>query len=123
MIRKFVLGAAIMMAGLLGTAGATLAAPAAAHAATAPAHVVTAPVNTAAATLTSVTAVAAHPDSNDCGLPTQADPGSYFVGSYSSCWLCIFDAYLYNGNPYIVYYCTYNPSNGLTDLHYTDFYS
>lgn len=104
MIRKIVLGTAIMLASLGGTAGAS-AAPA--HAAAAPAHVAT-------ATLTS----AAVPDANDCDLPTQADPGSKYIASYQSCYLCLFWANYYNTfDPFNLYYCTYNPSNDLNDLH------
>jgi len=105
MIRKFALGAVIMLAALGGTAGAAAAAPV--SMAAAPARITT-------ATLTS----AVTPAANDCGLPAQADPGSYFVRSYSSCWVCEFVALEANTDPDIPYYCTYNPSNGLTDLHF-----
>jgi hypothetical protein len=66
------------------------------------------------------TAATVRPNANDCGLPTQAGPNSVFVGSYSNCWVCQGVATLDNqANPGTTFYCTYNPNNGLTDLHAT----
>ncbi|MET9069906.1 hypothetical protein [Streptosporangium sandarakinum] len=57
--------------------------------------------------------------SNSCGYPTSARPGSTFVRSYSNCKSCrtaeLALEYQYSWRNY---YCTYNPSNDLNDLHY-----
>ncbi|MCP2336215.1 hypothetical protein [Actinomadura rupiterrae] len=69
--------------------------------------------------VSSAPASAATLASNDCGLPTQANPGDAFDGSFPNCWVCKGTAlWLNSQNPTLHYYCTYNPSNGLTDLHY-----
>lgn len=57
---------------------------------------------------------------NSCHLPTSAGPGGGYSTSYGDCVQCSFvaaDNTLSISNPY-VWYCTYNPSNGLNDLHY-----
>jgi hypothetical protein len=57
--------------------------------------------------------------STPCNEPTSANPGSVYVGSYSNCLQCEALATLWTElNPQLIYYCTYNPSNGLSDLHY-----
>jgi hypothetical protein len=56
--------------------------------------------------------------SNGCHLPTSAGSGSGYSGSYSGCVDCSLDAAADTLGGSTVYYCTYNPSNGLTDLHY-----
>jgi len=55
---------------------------------------------------------------NTCGLPTSAKPGSTFVRSFSTCGTCLVQATNDNQGPGPYYYCTYNPSNGLSDEHY-----
>lgn len=75
---------------------------------------------TPAAVNTSTTSERMAPMSgNSCGLPTHAHWPSYYDGSYSNCWVCLSVAGILNGNYWFPkYYCTYNPSNGLTDLHH-----
>ncbi|MEU9831671.1 hypothetical protein AB0D67_09010 [Streptosporangium sp. NPDC048047] len=56
--------------------------------------------------------------SNGCNLPTQARVPSKFIKSYSNCNTCVSEAYKRSQNPLgLRYYCTYNPSNNLNDLH------
>lgn len=58
--------------------------------------------------------------SQHCHLPTSAGPGSTYHGSYSSCVDCAAKVHAneFGSNPVSGYwYCTYNPGNGLTDLH------
>ncbi|MEV0203420.1 hypothetical protein [Nonomuraea sp. NPDC050691] len=58
-------------------------------------------------------------DGNDCNLPTHARPGSEFAQSFSSCKaFLVAELYMENGEPWNDYYCTYNPSNNMNDLHY-----
>ena len=80
-----------------------------------------APLASASASDHVVTTTLVRPLANDCGFPTQADPGSIFVKSYSNCSKCdqtaIGENGIYRGSGR-VYYCTYNPSNRLNDLHY-----
>ncbi|MEU4537375.1 hypothetical protein AB0G15_21175 [Streptosporangium sp. NPDC023825] len=56
---------------------------------------------------------------NDCGFPTSARPNSRFVSSHGNCNDCLRKKtalqYKYSWR---YYYCTYNPSNNLNDLHY-----
>ncbi|MEV0968432.1 hypothetical protein [Microtetraspora glauca] len=55
---------------------------------------------------------------NTCRLPTQATPPSRFIKSYSNCNTCVSEAYKKSQNILgFRYYCTYNPSNNLNDLH------
>jgi hypothetical protein len=76
------------------------------------------------------TAVAATPGSaaasnpvtiaaNSCGLPTSARPPSKYITSYTNCNTCMNESYRRStNNPFgWRYYCTYNPSNNLNDLH------
>ena len=58
---------------------------------------------------------------NSCGLPTEANWPGYYDGSYRYCWVCEGVAGWLNYNSWFTYYyCTYNPSTGLTDLHHDD---
>lgn len=54
---------------------------------------------------------------NSCGLPTSARPNSSFIESFYYCTDCkkmaAYDQKTFGGT----FYCTYNPSNGLTDEH------
>ncbi|WP_143043656.1 hypothetical protein [Nonomuraea jiangxiensis] len=54
---------------------------------------------------------------NACGLPTSARPNSYYIESFWDCNDCkeqaSYDQRTFGGT----FYCTYNPSNGLTDEH------
>ncbi|SDM38017.1 hypothetical protein SAMN05421874_1652 [Nonomuraea maritima] len=52
---------------------------------------------------------------NTCGFPTQATPPSRFIRSYPNCKQCE-DEEGVSISGYF-YYCTYNPSNNLNDLH------
>ncbi|MEV7965638.1 hypothetical protein AB0O34_06590 [Sphaerisporangium sp. NPDC088356] len=55
---------------------------------------------------------------NSCGLPTQAHPNSVWLPpSFSNCRDCLNRAYVLNTQYGLKTYCTYNPSNGKTDLH------
>lgn len=56
---------------------------------------------------------------NACGLPTHATPPSKFIRSYGNCNTCIRDAAKMTTSDLFGrrYYCTYNPSNDLNDLH------
>jgi hypothetical protein len=56
---------------------------------------------------------------NGCHLPTAAGIGSGYSRSYSGCVNCALDAAsATQGSSTTVYYCTYNPNNGLTDYHF-----
>ncbi|MFC5824203.1 hypothetical protein [Nonomuraea insulae] len=58
---------------------------------------------------------------NNCGFRTSAYPNSYWVASIadSQCRDCPQWAQAYEIlNPSRDYYCTYNPSNRLVDLHW-----
>ncbi|WP_256863416.1 hypothetical protein [Microbispora sp. GKU 823] len=71
-----------------------------------------------AATLLSTPAPAsAQVTANKCGLPTSARPNSTFIESFYDCNQCkataAYDQRTFGGT----FYCTYNPSNGLTDEH------
>ncbi|WP_157546274.1 hypothetical protein [Microtetraspora fusca] len=55
---------------------------------------------------------------NTCNFPSQATPPSRFIKSYSNCSDCRTEAYKRSQNILgFRYYCTYNPSNNLNDLH------
>jgi hypothetical protein len=60
---------------------------------------------------------ASHPFANSCNLPTHADPGDGWYASYTDCNQCLFWANVHSTN-HDTHYCTYNPSNGLTDEHF-----
>lgn len=58
--------------------------------------------------------------SNRCGFRTSATPGSWWIASFAQpyCDDCPAVAAAYaKANPRNYYYCTYNPSNDLSDLH------
>jgi hypothetical protein len=61
--------------------------------------------------------------SGTCDLPTSAGPGSGYIES-TSCHACVGIATSYTWNDYVygygppwVYYCTWNPSKRLADMH------
>ncbi|MEU4405302.1 hypothetical protein AB0F88_12290 [Streptosporangium sp. NPDC023963] len=99
LVKKILTGAALCTAALL--VPAAVATPASASA-------------SASASMSGPVSIAA----NSCGLPTSARPPSRFIRSWSDCNTCIREAYK-RSNPTlgIRYYCTYNPSNNLNDLH------
>lgn len=56
---------------------------------------------------------------NGCNYPTSARPGSTYVSSWSNCRTCQEEEYWNQATrPWRDYYCTYNPSNNLNDLHW-----
>ncbi|MEU9834486.1 hypothetical protein AB0D67_23405 [Streptosporangium sp. NPDC048047] len=56
---------------------------------------------------------------NSCNYPTSARPNSTYVSSYSNCKTCRANEFALEYNYWWRdYYCTYNPSNNLNDLHY-----
>ncbi|MEV4109953.1 hypothetical protein [Nonomuraea sp. NPDC049695] len=56
---------------------------------------------------------------NRCHLRTEANPNSVWVPpNFESCYDCLNRAAYLHSQTGIDYYCTYNPSNGKTDLHY-----
>jgi len=57
------------------------------------------------------------PFANTCNLSTQAVPGSQFWGSFTDCHLCLIVAAGDSRTYLVTFYCTYNPANGLADLH------
>ncbi|MEU8270607.1 hypothetical protein AB0B89_26040 [Sphaerisporangium sp. NPDC049002] len=61
--------------------------------------------------------VSAQVTANTCGLPTSARPNSSFIESFPDCNDCkkmaAYDQKTFGG----IFYCTYNPRNGLTDEH------
>ncbi|MEU8385179.1 hypothetical protein [Streptosporangium sp. NPDC048865] len=56
---------------------------------------------------------------NRCNYPTSARPGSTFVSSWTECTYCHYEELARQAvYPWRDYYCTYNPSNNLNDLHW-----
>lgn len=55
-----------------------------------------------------------------CALPREAGPGSGYSRNYTYCQDCLLVAVDndYNNRGSHFWYCTYNPNNGMTDLHY-----
>jgi hypothetical protein len=79
------------------------------------------PATAAQAATTTSKPTVIKPMANTCDLATQADPGSVYVTFYWDCIQCLKVASnenaIWSVDGYY-YYCTYNPSNGHTDLHY-----
>ncbi|MGS2647076.1 hypothetical protein [Streptosporangium sp. LJ11] len=56
---------------------------------------------------------------NTCNFPTSARPGSRWVESWTNCKTCqVSEVQWQITYPWRDYYCTYNPSNNMNDLHW-----